>query len=72
MRFDAPPGVSRALAFEKFRGQSRVSVNQTQAVTEYRSPIGAQDIRDTLAIKEIDLFFITNYRDRRRSRKRAG
>lgn len=31
-----------------------------QTVIEYRSPIGAQDIRDTLAIKELDLFFITN------------
>ncbi len=31
-----------------------------ETVLQYRSPIGAQDIRDTLAIKELDLFFITN------------
>ncbi|MGH2458452.1 MAG: amylo-alpha-1,6-glucosidase, partial [Chloroflexota bacterium] len=34
--------------------------SQPQAVIEYKSPIGAQDIRDTFVIKELDLFLITN------------
>lgn len=31
-----------------------------QTVIQYKAPIGAQDIRDTIVIKELDLFLITN------------
>ena len=34
--------------------------SKPQAVIQYKSPIGAQDIRDTFVIKEMDLFLITN------------
>src|SRR5579884_3459497 len=34
--------------------------DKPQAVIQYASPVGAQDIRDTIVIKELDLFLITN------------
>lgn len=34
--------------------------SKPQPVIQYQAPIGAQDIRDTFAIKELDLFLITN------------
>ncbi|HVC35226.1 MAG TPA: glycogen debranching N-terminal domain-containing protein [Chloroflexota bacterium] len=40
--------------------QKTSTTNQPQPVIQYKSPIGAQDIRDTIVIKEQDLFLITN------------
>ncbi|HUX85542.1 MAG TPA: glycogen debranching N-terminal domain-containing protein [Chloroflexota bacterium] len=34
--------------------------NKPPIALQYKSPIGAQDIRDTIVIKELDLFLITN------------
>ncbi|HLH71729.1 MAG TPA: glycogen debranching N-terminal domain-containing protein, partial [Chloroflexota bacterium] len=39
---------------------AQLSTSQPRPAIEYKSPIGAQDIRDTIVIKELDLFLITN------------